>query len=227
MKAISELSNLVNKVSFLHEDRRKLIAGIKAGKARLEIHEKRKRGELEYDDDLVDYDGLGALFEDYVFVPQPEKEVVVEESGMTVDEFLSTFKGNMQRIDPSELPQNQPSKTEIVEQSENYGMSYYGAFSTISDLTKETISLLEPYYSPQHRAREENDMEVSSFVVYRALEGFVDKKELAFALHCTSSIERLMRAYELMVDHKIQLKKIAEKIGDELRDCGEECADLW
>lgn len=231
-KAISELFNLASKVAFLHDDRRKLIAGIKAGKARLELNEARKRGEIPYDDDLVDYDGLGALFENYVVETIDDKgqegnKEKVQQNGMTVDEFLSTFKGNMQRIDPSELPQNQPSKLEVLESSENYGMSYYGAFSSIADLTQATMSLLEPYYSPQHRHREENEAEVSSFVVYRALEGYVDTKELVYALHCTSSIERLMRAYELMVDHKIQLKKIAERISEELRQCGEECSDLW
>ena len=231
IKAISELFNLASKVAFLHDDRRKLIAGIKAGKARLELNEARKRGEIPYDDDLVDYDGLGTLFEDYIVERNEEyqgkEEEQVRQNEMTVDEFLSTFKGNMQRIDPSDLPQNQPSKLELLESSENYGMSYYGAISSIEDLTQATISLLEPYYSPQHRHREENEAEVSSFVVYRALEEYVDTNELVHALHCTSSIERLTRAYELMVDHKIQLKKIAERVSEELRRCGEECTDLW
>lgn len=225
--AVSELFNLVNKVAFVHDDRRKLIAGIKAAKARLEINQARKRGEFQYNDDLIDHDGLGALFDNYIVESIDEGKVAEEESGMTVDEFLSTFKGNMQRIDVSELPQNQKSRLEVVESSENYGMSYYGAFSSIAELTQATESMLEPYYSPQHRAREENNAEVSSFVVYRALEGYIDEKEVVYALHCTSSIERLTRAYELMVDHKIQLKKIAERISEELRQCGEECTDLW
>jgi hypothetical protein len=146
---------------------------------------------------------------------------------MTVDEFLSTFKGNMKKIDVSELPQNQPTLVDIVEASENYGLGYLGAFSTISELTTMTVKLLEPYYSQKYRDREEHEAEVSSFVAFRALEGFIDETEIANALHCTSSIERLARGYELMIDHKIQLKKIAERISDELRDCGEECTDLW
>lgn len=210
----------------MHDDRRVLIEGIKAGKARLDINQARKRGEIEYDDDLEDYDGLGALFENYVSDngDNPRKE---EEKEMNVDEFLATFKGNMKRIDPSELPQNQPTKLEQLEANGDYGMSYYAALSTIRDMTELTVKLLEPYYSPTFRAREEHKAEISSFVVFRALEGYLDNKDIAYALTCTSSVERLMRAYDLMVDHKIQLKKISEKLSLELRECGEECTDLW
>ena len=226
LAALAALFNIANRVSGVHDDRRRLVAGIKAAKARLEINKARKSGKISYNDDLEDLDGLGALFDNYI----PNiKNIVKEEqeNGMTVDEFLATFNGNMKRIDPSELPQNQPSLIERLEASENYGMSYYGSFSTISELTAVTVKFLEPYYSEKHREREENDAEISSFVVFRALEGFIDNEEIANALKCTSSVERLMRGYELMVDHKIQLKQIAEKMSNELRDCGEECTDLW
>jgi hypothetical protein len=225
--AMSELFNIASRVSCVHDDKLKLIAGIKAAKARLEINRARRRGEIEYDDDLEDYDGLGVLFEDYVSDKIKEVTKQEKDSRMSVDEFLSTFKGNMERIDPSDLPQNQPTKIELLEASENYGMGYFGAFSSIADLTAVTVKELEPYYSQKYRDREEHEAEISSFVVFRALGGFIDNKELAYALHCTSSVERLTRGYELMIDHKIQLKKIAERISDELRECGEECTDLF
>ena len=178
-------------------------------------------------------DGLGALFENYVVDKDVDVNANAKEEArekMTVDEFLSTFKGNMKRIDPSELPQNQPTRLEKLEaggKNYEYGMSYYGSFSSIADLTSVTVKLLDPYYSPNHRQREEYEAEVSSFVAFRALEGYIEKEDVVYALQCTSSVERMMRAYEIMVDHKIQLKKIADRLSNELRDCGEECTDLW
>lgn len=225
MKALSELFNLVNKVSWIHDDRRKLISGLRAAKARLEINEARKRGDIEYDDDLQDFDGLGSLFQNYI--PDHKRKEDDNQVGTSIDEFLSTFKGNMERIDPSELPQSHPTLLEKLEASESYGMGYYGYFSSIGDLTKVTTNLLEPFYSHEYRDREENTAEITSFVALRALEGFIDNTDIASALKCASSVERLTCAFDLMLDHKIKLKQIAEKMSNLLRECGEECTDLW
>lgn len=206
--AMSALFNLVNKVAWIHDERRKLISGIKAAKARLQINQARKWGEIEYDDDLEDLDGLGALFQNYI----PDGiGIYAEEEGRS--------KHYMDWIDSSKL--------EKLNASENYGMSYFGSLSSISELTSVTMALLEPYYSQKYRSREEHEAEVSSFIVIRALDGYIDMKDVVFALTCQSSVERLTRACELMIDHKIILKCIAEKMNKELRECGEECTDLW
>ena len=110
---------------------------------------------------------------------------------------------------------------------ENYGANFFGAFSSIDALTKEALKMFEPYYSETHRDREEFELEVSSFVAFRVLEGYADPKDIVWSLHCTSSRERMERAYHIMIDHRIKLRKLAERISDELRDCGEECTDLW
>ena len=227
--ALSALNNISIKVNWAHDDRRKLVDGIKAAKARYELNQARRRGEVDYDDGLYDVDGLGSLFggDGDGDSSTTATTRTTEKNAMTVDEFLATFKGNMMRIDPSELPQNQPSAMELMEQMENYGLSYYGSLSSISKLTNIATSQLSPYYSDQFREREEYDLEVSSFVAFRALEGFAVEEDMVWSLHCTSSIERLNRAYEIILDHTIQLKKLAEKLNDDLRDCGEECTDLW
>ena len=213
--ALSELNNLSIRVSRLHDDRIKLINGIKTAKARLRL----------YDENLKDLDGLGALFESTD--ENPTNILEEEEKSMTVDEFLATFKGNMMRVDPSELPQNQPTPLEEVENLENYGLNYYGAISAIPQLTQNVAEQLAPYYSKKFRSREEYNLEISSFVAYRCLEGYVSKEEMSWSLHCTSSIERLAKAYNLLIEHIWLLKSIAKKMAKEVEACGEECTDLW
>lgn len=217
--ALSALNNISIRVSWMHDNRRTLIAGIKAAKARLNL----------YDKNLSDHDGLGILFgnreEDFVNEKKSESNVLTRK--MTVDEFLATFKGNMLRIDASELPQNQSSQLEKLEAMENYGLGYYGSFSSIDGLTKEVSTQLRPYYSPMFRDREEYPLEVLSFVAFRVLDEFAAVEDISWSLQCTSSIERLNRAYEIMLDHTLQLKMLAEKLSVDLEECGEECTDLF
>jgi hypothetical protein len=216
--ALSELNNIKIRVARMHNDRRRLVAGIRAAKARLTL----------YDENLEDFDGLGALFGDQGSLFAADKDKSGDsERGMSIDEFLATFKGNMMRIDPSELPHNQPSRLEKLEALENYGMNYFGAMSSIDDLTRVASEQLEPYYSERFREREEYDLEVSSFVAFRSLNGYADIKDISWSLQCTSSIERLTRAYEILVDHTWLLRELAEKLVKELEECGEECTDLW
>jgi len=223
--AMEKLARISHNVEIMHASRRKLVAGLKAAKARLDMRDARNRGEF---DDLEDHDGLGSLFTNQLALEKSYADVEEkEEEGMTIDEFLSTFKGNMQRIDRNELPQNQPSESEKVATLENYGLNYYGAFSNIPELTRVAVVSIEPYYSEKFRERDEYEFEVASFVAWRTLEGFARKNDLAWSLQSISSVERLERAYEVMFSHRMQLEKLAEEISDELRDCGEECTDLW
>lgn len=211
--ALSALNNLSIRVCWMHDNRKTLVAGIKTAKARLRM----------YDDNLEDLDGLGSLFNESTNINSGEET----KCRMTVDEFLATFKGNMLRIDPSELPQNQPSQLEKLEAMENYGLSYFGSLSSITDLAIEASERLKPYYSPSFQEREEYLLEVTSFIAFRVLEGFADPKDISWSLHCTSSIERLTRAYEILFYHTIQLKELAENVSKELEQCGEECIDIF
>jgi hypothetical protein len=110
---------------------------------------------------------------------------------------------------------------------ENYGLNYYSAFSSIPQLTNVALESFEPYYSPERRSGEEHEMEVASFVAFRALDGFCTPQDMAWALQCTNTIERFNTAYSIMYRHKLLLEKIAEYASQDLRDCGEECTDIF
>ena len=109
----------------------------------------------------------------------------------------------------------------------NLGLAYFGYFSAIPDLTEQALKLFVPYYSAEHRSREEHDFEIASFVALRTVEGYASPTEVGWALQSTSTIERLQATYDIMADHRIQLEKMAEHLSHQLLDCGEECDDLW
>jgi hypothetical protein len=70
-------------------------------------------------------------------------------------------------------------------------------------------------------------MEVASFVAFRALDGFCTPQDMAWALQATNTIERFNTAYSIMYRHKVLLEKMAEYASHDLRDCGEECTDIF
>jgi len=235
--AMAELNRVLNRVLWAHDDRRRLVSGLKAAKARLNMRDIRQQQELDDDEDkfageLEDYDGLGMIGggDD---LHQDDESNDLNEGEMTVDEFLSTFMGNKNKNegstddDSSQIIVAEPGPADRVEAMDNYGLNYYSAFSAIQQLTTVALQVFEPYYSEEHREREEYEIEVTSFVAFRALDGFASPQDMAWALKCTCSAERLERAYDLMTDHKMRLKELAERISDELRECGEECTDLW
>jgi hypothetical protein len=115
----------------------------------------------------------------------------------------------------------------LLEHTEDYGFSSFGILSTIPDLTKEVLVRLEPYYSPAHREREEYEAEVASFVVFKSLEKYASPSDMALALLAPSATERFQMAYDIMMRHREELMTLVEKMSDDLRECGEECTDLW
>mmetsp|Transcript_3827 Transcript_3827/g.8597 ORF Transcript_3827/g.8597 Transcript_3827/m.8597 type:complete len:734 (+) Transcript_3827:187-2388(+) len=189
MHAITRLYRSANRVYRLHEERKKLVAGLRAGEARLKLGRARKEGECILFDDF-EYDGLGL------------------HNNFSVDELAEC-------VQYSEL-----------ETTDNFGFSY-GFLSTFPDLTSEVMSLLEPFYSPHHREREEFVAEVSSFVALRTLEDYASPTELATALLTLTAKERLDMSYEIMLRHKDELSALTRTMSKDLIDCGEECKDLW
>ena len=194
MHAITRLYQSANRVYRLHEERKKLVAGLRAGEARLKLGRARKEGECILFDDFDDYDGLGL------------------HSSFSVDELAEVE----QCVQYSELDTAE----------DNFGFSY-GFLSTFPDLTNEVMSLLEPFYSPHHREREEFVAEVASFVALRTLEDYASPTELATALLTVSAKERLDMSYEIMLRHKDELSALTRTMSKDLIDCGEECTDLW
>ena len=170
--AIQQMSEFANKVTHLHDDRRRLVNLVASAKRRLAINHHI----------FDDADGLGSILN----------------SGDLLDE------------------------TERLLQCDNFGMNYYSSFSSIPELTGVAQDALENYYSPTRRSTEEYRLEVLSFVAFRSLEGFCSPSDLAWALVCTNSIERLHRAYALMQDHFWSLKELLSQANQDLVDAGEE-----
>lgn len=192
--ALAEMSRVVNRVICLHDDRRRLVKGLKAAKLRLE-----KANVFE------DHDGIGEI------------TARKEDDQAIIDEFLDKYSHtDVQQLDTSSLAS-----------MENYGLNYYSAFSSIPQLASVALEMLKPYYSSEVNGSEEHEMEVTSFVAFRALTGFCSTNEMAAALQCKNTIERFNAAYDLMRQHKTLLENMAEYASQDLRDCGEECTDLW
>jgi len=213
--AMSSMHSIMRRVEFLHERRKTLISGLKAAQARLEAVEL-----FETDEDLFrSLAAANAVQDGNIEMPHVfENET---EGDCDVQLLSKPAIGN------TETRENGKSQLEGLKAKENYGLNYYSSFSTLEDLTKETVTRLAPFYSDEFCARESYWMEALSFVAWKALTGYADTKEIAWALLSTSTAERLDRAYAVMMDHRSQLEELVKEISKELRECGEECEDLW
>jgi len=223
MHAITELYRCANKVYRLHEERKKLVTGLRAGEARLRLGKEdgaassssaEGAASAEGSDDncwveFEDCDGLGSL-------------LVGVLDDQAANELGQQQQDGVVPASESDAPRSR------LETLENYGLGSYGILSTIPDLTKQLLVHLEPYYSPTHREREEYEAEIASFVAFKSLEAYVAPNEVAEALVVpNSATQRLERAYEIMMRHRDELMELVEKISQELMECGEECTDLW
>lgn len=204
--ALNEMGSLASKIHFMHEDRRKLVAGLKAAKARLESTEQ----EL---DELEDHDGIGMLFAKKA-MPQNEYSQEV------LDQFMADFAPKRNR--------KVSSRASPLLEMDNYGMGQSSSsISTIPHLTSAWVEKLTPYYSPSRITSEEFYYETLSFVSVLALDKFLQPNHLGWTLKCTNTIERMQQAYEWMFSHVQLLREEAEKVSQELLQCGEECTDLF
>ncbi|KAL9178922.1 hypothetical protein ACHAXT_011895 [Thalassiosira profunda] len=202
MHAITELYRSANKVYRLHEERKRIVAGLRAGMARLRVGKERANAECKID--FEDCDGLGLI-------------------GGAID--AAANEGKAEEATESSTENEAPRSR--LETLDNYGLGSYGVLSTVPDLATQLMSTLEPYYSPAHREREEWEAEVGSMVAFRSLEEYATSREVAEALLMPSATQRMELAYAIMLRHRDDLEALAEMISDELVDCGEECSDLW
>ena len=225
--AISELNSMLHRVTWMHDDRRRLVNGITAAKARLDARKSKDNGDagVEYND-----------FDDLGWVGSPQSDAIASggemkaKDEMSMGDFLSSYHNSHTSSDPlTELAQAEEREKAVnfLEGRENLGLSYFGYFSSVPKLTEQALKLFVPYYSEEHRSREEHEFEIASFVALRTVEGYASPTEIGWALQSTSTIERLQATYDIMATHRIQLEKMAEHLSQELLDCGEECTDLW
>ena len=194
LHAITELYRTANKVYRLHEDRKKLVAGLKTAEERLLLGQERmnENCDIEYED----CDGIGILSEGVDFLPIATDAVEITTGSV--------------RLSP-------------LSKMKNYGFGSYGILSTIPDLTRQLMDYLEPYYSPSHREREEYEAEIASFIAFKCLEEYVDPSDVAAAMLSPSATERLNMAYDLMMRHREELTELVKMISDDLHECGDDC----
>jgi hypothetical protein len=203
--AIAEMSQWAAKLKFMHENRQRLVRGLKAASARLEVSS---------DNALKDHDGIGLLSSGFFL---NEKDRVQAQTDIL--RLLHEFPGD---------PGHGHSALETVKQWNNYGLGVSAAaFSSIPPLTRTLTEKLQAYYSPQKQATEEHYYEVLSFMAVLSLKDTIPKQDMNWALKCTNTMERMAWAYEKMTHHSNLLRDASEEVSADLRDCGEECTDLW
>lgn len=208
--AIAEMSQWAGKLNFMHEDRQRLVRGLKAAKARLEASNLL----------LEDYDGIGMLSSGFIALDDEDRAKTQPD----IDKLLNDYPGTRAPSQTDGLS----SAMEKVEKWENFGLGYSSAaFASIPPLTRTLMEKLQAYYSPHKQATEEHYYEVLSFMAVLSLKESLSPASLDFALKCTNTMERMMWAHEKMTEHRLLLKQASEEISSDLRDCGEECTDLW
>ena len=222
--ALNEMSCLSNRITLIHEDRKRLVRGLQAAKARLAVASPSV---------LEDVDGLGMLSGGGFPVGTNSNKIINNPQIITqqedIDKLLHDFPGDKD-IGRASFSSSSfgPNNHEKLLDMENYGMGISSAsYSQIPSLTRNLAEKLQPYYSPEKQESEEHYYEVFSFMGVLSLSKFVEASDLNWALKCTNTIERLQWVSDWMRSHKQVLQDASEEVSAELRDCGEECTDLW
>lgn len=224
--AVTEMASWARKLDYIHQDRRRLVAGLQAATARLESASARRQrsqhqggNNLDWDDEFAeDYDGLGMLTASRHDMNMHEER---EATQGAVEDVLQVPPVPHDEDDQGETPSQ-------LTEMENYGMGYSSAsFSTIPQVTTVWLEKLEPFYSPELRATEEYYYEILSFVAILSMDKFLRDRDMGWALTCANTSERMQQAYEWMYRHVRLLEQEAAEASAKLRDCGEECTDLW
>jgi len=232
---LNEMHSLSNRITSLHEDRKRLLRGLQAAKARLKV------ASTHLDLVLEDLDGLGMLHSGFTTPPLfssmssttssnlPEIPATESQIQEEIDTLLESFPEDQQLERKSFLTSStgQNSLAKLLEM-ENYGMGISSAsFSRLPGMTRALAEKLQPYYSSGKHESEEHYYEVFSFMGVLSLGKFVQPADLDWALKCTNTIERMQWVYDWMWSHKSLMIEASEEVSNELRECGEECTDLW
>jgi hypothetical protein len=208
--ALHEMSRIANAIHRLHLDRRKMVQSLQA--ARWQAPSVKV---IEWDDDLMDYDGLGML----------------ANRAATPAALMSPPPTSAHAVSP--IMDDGPTTSAALGATglrdlENYGMGYSAAsISDLFNLTRVWVEKLTPYFSPQRVASEEFYYETYSFVAFLALDHFESPYRLGWALRCTNTIERLQDAYERFREHNRLLQREVELVREELQRAGISDAGLW
>ena len=240
--SINELSMWTSRVEFLHTDRQKLVRGLQAAQTRLDCASTQWK----------DYDGIGTIFED----ASGNDECNIGDNDASNEELREFIEMTMKDEDDNEEWWKLESSIQLAEETlrvsklNNYGLgTTSSAHSSLQSLSKGVIKQLEPYYKPDRIESEEFYYCIMSWVALQSLSyfyygsGTITKEVLAGSssptalnthyskiksiIECCNTIDRMTQIYDDMLSHKQTLQELAKAKSRELRNCGEECTDLF
>jgi len=99
LHALSKMSALSNQIAYLHHDRRKIVAGLQAAQARLQQRRAQQHepehaaaaSSIVFEEELFDYDGIGALFAQKDMTTTTESENDIAADPAVLHDFLAEF----------------------------------------------------------------------------------------------------------------------------------------
>jgi hypothetical protein len=221
--ALSQLSMWSARIGFLHSDRQRLVQGIQAANARINMISR----------EWQDHDGIGSLFSEQNeaandptsnvrgFNPdaefQSKIDTILAMTADAADQETSTIL-----FGPIMSPKTlSPSASRLFE-LDNFGLgSTATAYSDIHSMVRVLIDLFQPYYSPERTQTEEFQYCLFSWVALQSVMEY--QQDATAALAATNTLDRIEAVYHIMMAHTEDLRELALAKSEELRDCGEEC----
>lgn len=222
--ALARMGSAANRLIRLHDDRRRLVRGLQAAKVRLEFVTNQRSNEWMEDD----YDGLGLIGSSSSSSSTLEGDNDEEEQQLDIDNLLESYPSTS--VSVGAVHSMGVLSRSLLDKA-NYGLGFSAASMTsLPSLTKALLEKLEPFYTTEKVGTEEFYYEALSFCAMQSLESYFveDTPDYwSWGLTCTNTVERLEQVHEWMWQHKHELELLALQASQDLRDCGEECTDLW
>lgn len=221
--ALNQLSTLASRIRFLHDDRQRIVRGLQAAQARLEMAMV----------DWQDWDGIGSIYgetgvdrsnEGRGGDGQSTGKPSNEKFQNTLNKFLHDY-GNA--VPSSSRPLSAEARR--CQEIDNYGLgTSSSAYADLQSVSRVLMERLEPYYSPARLDTEEFEYEAFSWAALQSLQLYLSPAKIAQAVYeTTNTCDRLEIVYQAMLMHKSDLNELAQAKSQELLDCGEECTDLF
>lgn len=216
--ALNQLSVLTARIRFLHKDRQKIVRGLQAAQARLEMAM----------EEWEDYDGIGALYEENGNKAMEDQPPISNEDlQMTLHSFLREFNQDTTADPMASSRPLSPGAANCVHM-DNFGLGTSPtAYADLIPMSEVLVERLQPFFSPQRSQTEEFAYEAFSWVALESLKLYLLSETITEALESSNTCERLEVLYHAMLSHKRDLTELAKAKSQELLDCGEECAGLF
>jgi hypothetical protein len=230
--AVAQYSQLTFHIHRLHTDRQQLVAGLHAARARLAAATKREQQlqSSDYENDWEDHDGFGLLFASKEIKSMELVRGELMDQQPVIDKLLRDFPASASpALDEGDNSESRRSLSLLS----NYGLgASAAAVSNMASIAAQRLELLKPYYSPFRHRSEEHFYEIYSFAAVQALQDSYWTAELAaraaaHAVQCRNTADRLQDVHDRMTEHVRLLRLEVSELSQQLRDCGEECTDLW